>query len=104
MFSGRRRCGVFINLVEVEAEIAFEILLECRGLEYPVPIAQNITVCVCLAWVPAGMLGIKIAEKKGFVAMVENCFEFRCINGAVWRSINTRHSSLIVVSYLNDDR
>ncbi|GFS66917.1 hypothetical protein TNCV_4561711 [Trichonephila clavipes] len=24
MFSGRRRCGVFINLLEVEAEIAFE--------------------------------------------------------------------------------
>ncbi|GFX44499.1 hypothetical protein TNCV_4713251 [Trichonephila clavipes] len=68
------------------------------------PIAQNITVCVCPAWVPAGMLGNKIAEKKCFVAMVENCIEFRSINGAVWRSINTRHSNLTVVTYLNDDR
>ncbi|GFW16053.1 hypothetical protein TNCV_2863861 [Trichonephila clavipes] len=30
MFSGRRRCGVVINLVDVEAEIAFEILLDRR--------------------------------------------------------------------------
>ncbi|GFT70268.1 hypothetical protein TNCV_3457081 [Trichonephila clavipes] len=40
------------------------------------------------------MLGIKIAEKKGFVVMVENCVKFRSINGAVWRSINTRHRHL----------
>ncbi|GFW53018.1 hypothetical protein TNCV_130831 [Trichonephila clavipes] len=64
------------------------------------PIAQNITVSVCPAWVPAGMSCIKISEKKGFVAMVENCVEFRSINGVVWRSINTRHSNLTVVSYL----
>ncbi|GFT88183.1 hypothetical protein TNCV_2893581 [Trichonephila clavipes] len=37
------------------------------------------------------MSSIKIAEEKGFVAMDENCIEFRSINGAVWRSINTRH-------------
>ncbi|GFW35127.1 hypothetical protein TNCV_5066921 [Trichonephila clavipes] len=100
MFSGRRMCGVFINLVEVEAEIAFETLL-CRPNG---PIAQDISVYVCPAWVPAGMLGNKIAEKKGFVVMVENCVEFRSINEAVWRSINTRHSNLTVVTYLNDDR
>ncbi|GFX28824.1 hypothetical protein TNCV_4250631 [Trichonephila clavipes] len=94
MFSGRRRCGVFIDLVEVEAEVAFETLL-CRRYG---PIAQNISVCVCPAWVPGGMIGIKIAEKKGFVAMVENCIEFRRINGAVWRSINACHSNLTVVS------
>ncbi|GFT34391.1 hypothetical protein TNCV_2648741 [Trichonephila clavipes] len=101
--SGRWRCGVFISLVEVEAEIAFEILvnIQCRRNG---SIAQNITVCVCPAWVPARMLGIKITKKKGFVTMVENCVEFRSINGAVWRSINTRHSNLTVLTYPNDDR
>ncbi|GFS66909.1 hypothetical protein TNCV_4561671 [Trichonephila clavipes] len=116
----RRRCGVFINLLEVEAEIAFETLLDSVGVVSAEmrrsvggkniqcrpygPIAQNISVCVCPAWVPAGMFGIKISEKKGFVAMVENCIEFRSINGAVWRSLNTRYSNLTVVTYLNDDR
>ncbi|GFX52700.1 hypothetical protein TNCV_3980031 [Trichonephila clavipes] len=75
--------------------------IQCRPFG---PIAQNITVCVCPACVPAGMSGIKIAEKKGFVAMVENCVEFRSINGAVWRSINTRHSNLTVISKLKDDQ
>ncbi|GFS73363.1 hypothetical protein TNCV_4712331 [Trichonephila clavipes] len=37
------------------------------------------------AWVPARVFRIKITEKKGFVAMIENCVQFNSINGAVWR-------------------
>ncbi|GFU72523.1 hypothetical protein TNCV_22051 [Trichonephila clavipes] len=85
------------------------ITLECRllkcvgvsGQEYPVPTQRpNCTEYfhLSLPCVPAGMSSIKIAEEKGFVAMDENCIEFRSNNGTVWRSINTRHSNLTVVS------
>ncbi|GFS70800.1 uncharacterized protein TNCV_1232031 [Trichonephila clavipes] len=56
------------------------------------------------AWVPARVFCIKITEKKGFVAMVENCVQFNSINGAVWRSIHTRHREFSVVPYLKDNR
>ncbi|GFS48849.1 hypothetical protein TNCV_293091 [Trichonephila clavipes] len=74
---------VVINLVDVEAEIAFEILLDSVGVSTVEvcrsiggkniqcrpngPIAQNITICVCPAWVPAGMSSIKIAEEKALL-------------------------------------
>ncbi|GFV16245.1 hypothetical protein TNCV_4336281 [Trichonephila clavipes] len=52
------------------------------------------------AWVPARVFRIKITEKKGFVAVIENCVQFNSINGAVWRSVNTRHRDFSVVSYM----
>ncbi|GFV14595.1 hypothetical protein TNCV_4004661 [Trichonephila clavipes] len=113
MFSGRRRCGVVINLVEVEAEIAFEILLDsvgvstvevCRSIGARIssadPTAQLHRIFPFEFALPGFQLGCRALKspKKGFVAMDENCIEFRSINGAVWRSINTRHSNLTVVS------
>ncbi|GFV06802.1 hypothetical protein TNCV_1995811 [Trichonephila clavipes] len=35
--------------------------------------------------------------------MVENCVEFRSINGAVWRSINTPHSRSLLPDVLRVD-
>ncbi|GFV79722.1 hypothetical protein TNCV_1725471 [Trichonephila clavipes] len=70
------------------SRIALECrLLKCVGvsgarISSADPTAQLhriFTICVCPAWVPAGMSSIKIAEEKGFVAMDENCVEIRSL-------------------------
>ncbi|GFV77738.1 hypothetical protein TNCV_1574871 [Trichonephila clavipes] len=76
-----------------------------RGVNYPSGRGSrdHIRNYVDLAQVPARVFRIKITE-KGFVAMIEICVQFNSINGAVWRSVNTRHRDFSVVSYLKYNR
>ncbi|GFX04615.1 hypothetical protein TNCV_2773461 [Trichonephila clavipes] len=74
--------------------VGVSTLLKCVGVsgqEYPVPTQRpNCTEYFHLSLPCLFQLGCrtnKIAEKKGFVAMDENCIEFRSINGAVWRRL-----------------
>ncbi|GFW95085.1 hypothetical protein TNCV_1497241 [Trichonephila clavipes] len=49
-------------------------------------------------WVPTRVFSVKISKEKGSIIMCENSIEFRNINGAVWMSIDTRHSDFGVVT------
>ncbi|GFX36843.1 hypothetical protein TNCV_4000051 [Trichonephila clavipes] len=62
------------------------------------PNCKNITIGIASPWVPTRVFSVKISKEKGSIIMCENSIEFRNINGAVWMSIDTRHSDFGVVT------